>query len=35
MAAAIALFGLVYFWQRKRASIPKRGADQQVEIVTK
>ena len=35
MAAAIAIFVAVYFWQRKRASVPKRGTDQQVEIATK
>ena len=36
MAAAIAIFAVVYFWQRKRAGVsPKRGAEQQVEIATK
>ena len=36
MAAAIAIFTAVYFWQRKRANISaKRDADQQVEIATK
>jgi hypothetical protein len=36
MAAAIAIFVAVYFWQRKRASVlAKPGADQQVEIATK
>jgi TRAP-type uncharacterized transport system fused permease subunit len=36
MAAAIAIFTVAYFWQRKRANISaKRGADQQVEIATK
>jgi TRAP transporter 4TM/12TM fusion protein len=36
MAAAIAIFAVVYFWQRKRAGVAaKRDADQQVEIATK
>jgi TRAP-type uncharacterized transport system fused permease subunit len=36
MAAAIAIFAAVYFWQRKRATISaKRGTDHEVEIATK
>jgi TRAP transporter 4TM/12TM fusion protein len=36
MAAAIAIFAAVYFWQRKRANVSaKRGTDPQVEIATK
>jgi TRAP transporter 4TM/12TM fusion protein len=36
MAAAIAIFAVVYFWQRKRANVSaKRGADPQVEVATK